>query len=99
MNNADYEKTKKKVKDFYNHYLFLIDEIEKTKINSKVFKSFLANSVILKICELKGNDYKKYKKKLKEDKVYDNILTDTFSRKIKYSFLKISPKIYHKLIK
>ncbi len=94
MNNANYEKTKKKVEDLYNHYLFLVEEINKTEINSKVFKSFLANSVILKICELEKQDYKEYKKKLQEDKVYDNILTDTFSRKIKYLLLKISPKLY-----
>lgn len=99
MNNTDYEKTKKKVKDLYAHYLFLIEEIDKTKIDSKIFKSFIANSAILKICELKGRDYKEYKRKLKKDEVYDNILTDTFSRKVKFWLLKVSPKIYHKLVK
>ncbi len=99
MNITDYEKTKKKVKDLYSHYLFLIEEIDKTKIDSKIFKSFIANSAILKICELKGKDYKEYKRKLKKDKVYDNILTDTFSRKVKFRILKVSPKIYHKLVK
>ena len=99
MNTPSYEWTKTKVKDFYNHYLNLIKEIDKTKIDSKIFKSFIANSTIIKICELKGKDYKEYKKKLKEDNVYDNLLTDSFKRKIKKRLLKISPKMAIKFIK
>ena len=99
MSQKNYEKTKKKVNDFYNHYLFLIKEIDKTNLDSKVFKSFISNSLILKICELEGNDYKEYKRLLKEQKVYDNILEDTFSRKIKKILFKISPKLTSKIIK
>ena len=69
------------------------------EIDSKVFKSFVANSTILKICELKGKEYKEFKKKLKEEKVYDNLLIDTLPRKIKKQFLKISPKLFYKLTK
>ena len=96
MRNQDYEKTKRKAEDFYFHYQFLIKEIEKTKINSTIFKSYLANSLILKITELQKEDYHKYKKKLKEEKVFDNILTDTLPRKIKKVILQISPKIYYR---
>lgn len=99
MSQKNYEKTKKKVKDFYNHYLYLEKEINKTNIDSKVFKSFIANSMILKICELKGKDYKEYKNKLKEHKVFDNILDDTIARKIKKQLFKISPKLTSKLLK
>lgn len=98
MNTTDYKKTKKKVEDFYNHYQYMIKEINKTKLDSKVFKSFISNSLILKVCELKGKDYKKYKKKLIEDKVFDNLLTDTFTRKIKKVLFRISPKMGKKLI-
>lgn len=97
MTNNDYEKVKKKVKDFYNHYLFLMKEIEKVNVNKTIFKSFIANSAILKICELKGKDYKEYKNKLKEDKVIDNILSDTLSRKIKKIIIRISPRLYSKI--
>lgn len=97
MTNKDYEKTKKKVKDFYEHYLYLNEEIEKVKVNKTVFKSFIANSLILKICELNGKDYKEYKNKLKKDKVLDNILSDTLGRKIKKLIIKISPKMYSKI--
>ena len=97
MNNDDYEKTKKKVNDMYNHYLYLIEEINKTTIDSKTFKSFISNSLIIKICSLKGKDYKEYKKRLKDNKVFDNLLTDTATRKIKKCLLKISPKLTIKL--
>ena len=40
MNTPDYEWTKQKVKDFYFHYLFLIDEIKKTPVNRTIFKIF-----------------------------------------------------------
>lgn len=98
MTNENYDWTKKKVEDFFYHYKFLISEINKTKVNSKCFKSFAANSMILKICSLKGKDYKKYKKELKKEKVFDNILTDTTARKIKKVLLQISPKLYYKTL-
>ena len=98
MNTPDYEWTKIKVKDFYCHYLFLINEIEQTNIKQEVFKSYCANSVILEICTLKNPEYREYKKKLKEDKVFDKLLTSTLSRKIKKIMYQISPKITAKII-
>lgn len=97
MNNNDYNKTKKKVNDFYLHYKFLIDEIDKTKLDSLVFKSFISNSMLLKITELRGKDYRLLKKRLNSNKIYDNILADTIFRKVKKVMLKVSPKIYFKL--
>ena len=67
------------------------------KLNKKLFKSFISNSTILKICELKGKDYKEYKNKLKKDKVYDNLLVDSIPRKVKKLLIKISPKIFYKI--
>ena len=99
MSQKDYEKTKKKVNDFYNHYLYLNKEINKTNLDSKMFKSFISNSLILKICELKEKDYKIFKNRLKEDKVLENLLTDSIARKIKKIVFKISPKLGSKLLK
>ena len=99
MNNTNYEWTKKKVSDLYEHYLYLISEIDKTELNKEVFKSFCANNLIIKICELKGKDYRKYRKLLKKNRVYDNLLTDTFPRKIKKLLFIISPKLTVKLLK
>ena len=96
MNNNDYEKTKKKVNDFYVHYKYLVEEIDKTKINSKIFKSFIANSLLIKICELNKEDYKKYLKKIKKDKVIDNLLSDSIPRKLKKILVHISPKLVYK---
>jgi len=96
MNNNDYEKTKKKVNDFYAHYKYLVEEIDKTKINSKIFKSFIANSLLIKICELNKEDYKKYLKKIKKDKVIDNLLSDSIPRKLKKILVHISPKLVYK---
>ena len=45
MTNENYDWTKKKVEDFFYHYKFLISEINKTKVNSKCFKSFAAKVV------------------------------------------------------
>lgn len=99
MTNTNYEKVKKKVTDFYNHYLYLNKEIEEVNVDKTVFKSFIANSLILKICELKGKDYKEYKNKLKKDKVLDNILSDTLGRKTKKVLMNISPKLAIKFIR
>ena len=55
--------------------------------------------MILKMCDLKGKDYKEMKKKLKEDKIYDNMITDSSIRKVKKTMVKISPKISSKIIK
>ena len=94
----DYEKTKKKVSDLYHHYEYLSEEIDKTNLDSKVFKSFIANSLLLKISTLKGKDYLEYKKRIEKDKVIDNILADTNTRKIKKILYHISPKLTNKII-
>ena len=96
MNNNDYTKTKKKVKDIYEHYLYLVKEINKTSLDKTYFMSFISNSIILKITELKGTDYKVALNKLKKDKVFDNLLSDNLGRKIKKVLLKVSPKLYYR---
>ena len=49
-----------------------------------------------KICELNKEDYKKYKKRVKKDKVATDLLTDTLPRKIKKVIVSISPRLYYK---
>jgi glycosyltransferase involved in cell wall biosynthesis len=95
MNTPDYEWTKRKVKDFYNHYLYLSNEIETVNVDKKIFKSFIANSMLMKICELNKDDYKMYLKKLKKENIYDNLLSDTLPRKIKKVLVKVSPRLYY----
>lgn len=99
MNTPDYSWTKRKVKDFLSHYKYLRREISKTKLNNTIFKSYIANSMIMKICELKGDDYKKYKRQLKQEHVYDDLLVTSIGRKIKKQLLKLDPKIYYKFFR
>lgn len=99
MNKKDYEWTKKKVDDFYDHYKFLMSEIKKVKVNKTIFESYCTNSVLLKICELKGKDYRKYKKILRKENVFNYLLNDTVGRKIKKILYIISPKFVSKITK
>ena len=95
MNTPDYEWTKRKVKDFYTHYTYLRKEISKTKLKQDIFKSFIANSMLMKICELKKEEYNEYLKLLKKDKVANDLLSNTIARKIKKLIVKISPRFYY----
>ena len=96
INSNDYNKTLKKVDDFYSNYLNLRKELNKIDGDKNIINSYLANSLILKITELNYKDYRKYLKKLHEDKVFDLILDDTPARKMKKIMLKISPKLYYR---
>lgn len=95
MNTNNYAKTKKKVEDFYNHYQYLITEIDKTNLNSEVFKSFIANSMLLKICELNKKDYEYYLKVLRKEKIFSYLQTNTLKRKIKKVLVMVSPRFYY----
>lgn len=99
MNNTEYEKEIKKSNDVLKHYKNLIKWSQNIEGDLTIYKSFIANSVILKSLNLKEKDYKNYIKKLKEYKVYDNILTNNLKNKIKKILIKISPKLYYKLIR
>lgn len=95
MNSKDSAKELKKAHDIYEHYKYLIKEIDKTSLDSKIFKSFITNSLLLKISKLPKNEYKKYQKEFKKEKVFDNLLADTFPRKIKKMIIKLNPRFYY----
>ena len=69
--------------------------ISNTKLKQDTFKSFIANSMLMKICELKKEEYKEYLKQLRKDKVASDLLTNTTGRKIKKLIVKISPRFYY----
>lgn len=96
MNTSDYSWTQRKVHDFYYHYQYLKKEIEKVKGDTSIFKSYIANSMLKKICELDKKDYQEYKKRIKKDKVEKDLLTNTLPRKIKKVIVSISPKLYYR---
>lgn len=93
MSDSNYMKTRKKAFDVLSQYLDIVD-----KDNNPYYRSFLANSVILKLKDLNKEDYKKYLSEIKKHNVFDNILSDTLVRKIKKILLKISPKLYLKVV-
>ncbi len=96
MSSNNYDKVKKKVDDFYTHYKYLISEISKTKLNKKCFKSFVANSMLIKICDLNKKDYQQYLKILKQEKIFDNLQADTIPRKAKKTIVRFSPRFYYR---
>lgn len=99
MTSTDYKKTIKKFDDAIKGYLFQMKEIDKLDYKeTKIFKSYISNAIIVKLKDLNKLDYVKYLKRLKELKVIDNILTDTLLRKIKYLLIKINPRIALKLL-
>ena len=93
MSDSNYMKTRKKAFDVLSQYLDIVN-----KDSDPYYRSFLANSVILKLKDLNKEDYKKYLSEIKKHKVFDNILSDTLVRKIKKMLLKISPKLYLKVV-
>ena len=99
MTTKDYDKITKKVNDVFNHYISLTNSVKDINVDKRYFNSFLASSLIFKVTELNTKDYRVFKKKLKKEKVFDNLLNDTFKRKVKNCLLKISPKMYYKFIK
>lgn len=98
MNTQTYSWTKRKVHDFYEHYLYLSEAIKTINVDSTIFRSFIANSMIMKICELHGKEYKEYKRKLWKKKIYNELMSNTVSRKIKKILVQCSPKIYYKIM-
>ena len=97
MTNTNYEKTKKKVYDMYEQYMEIKQLVPDAKNNYML--SYMANSVIVKARELNKQDRKEYFKQLKNNHVYNDILTDTFSRKIKKIILLINYNLYLKVVK
>lgn len=99
MNTNNYDKTQKKANDFLKHFKFLKENGSKVPGDLSIYNSFIANSVILKSTTLNKKDYKEYNKKLKKLKAFNMLLDDTLGRKIKKVIIKISPKLYYKLVR
>lgn len=99
MTNNSSERVVKKCNDFLEHFKFLKSESSKFNGDLRIFNSYIANSVILKSTCLEGYDYKCYIKELKRLGTFDMLLSDTFGRKVKKLFIRISPKLYYKLVR
>lgn len=100
INNSDYEKTVKKAFDMLLQY----ENIKSLfNMNSKNYDnyllSYMANCSIVKARALRRKERKKYIKKLKEINVFDDIIINTFSRKLKRILMKINLGLYLRMVK
>jgi glycosyltransferase involved in cell wall biosynthesis len=67
--------------------------------NTKIiFNSYIANAIISKIKTLSGKNLRDYLSEIKSRKVYDLLLCDTFSRRVKKQVIKIIPRLYLNLL-
>ena len=100
---TDKEKNIKKAYDYLLHYDFLYVSVnnseEFNKEIKKLFNSYIANALILKLKTLYDVERKKYFNELKKRKVFDNLRSDTIGRKIKKIMLKLCPNIYLRVAK
>lgn len=91
----------KKMNDILYHFDNLMNLIGKEKTDEqtkKIFKSFLANEIILKAKHLKGSDFNNYIKELKNRNVSKLLLDDTLPRKLKKAVIALNTKLYVKRI-
>ena len=100
INNKNYDKTLKKAYDMLNAYIEL-----KNKFNHKgnnydnYFLSYISNCAVVKARELNKKERKEYIKILKENNVFDDILVNSLSRKIKKVIMRVSLELYLKVAK
>lgn len=96
MHNTNYEVTVRKAFDMLEHFKDIKSNFSLDKKNSCL--SYMANCVIVKAEDLKGKDRKKYISYLKKEKIYKDILTDSFGRKLKSVIIRFSIPLYLSLI-
>lgn len=101
MNDEDYNKTLKKAYDMLELYKDLrTKRINNLKGNKDdYFLSYISNCTIVKAKSLNKKDQKDYLNELKKINVYDDVLVNTISRKIKKLIMKISLSMYLKVAK
>lgn len=96
MNNSNYDKTYKKVYDMFELYKDIKNKVSE---NNSYLLSYMANCAIIKAKELNKKDRKKYLNELKNMNVVNDVISDSFSRKIKKILMKLSLSLYLKVVK
>lgn len=93
--NSNYENKIKRINDMLEQAEFLKTNLTNSDIT---FMSFVTNSLIYNIVNLKKEDYKKYLKVIKDKGYYNYLKNKSPKEKIKKLLLKINPKLYYKTI-
>ncbi len=92
--NKDHKKTIKKVEDIFCHFDNLYKKVNSDKLlvqdDKRLFNSYIANAVILSYKKLAREDKKRFKKQLSNRSIGDLLLGDTFLRKAKKLFYKLT---------
>lgn len=102
MNNNDYKKTVKKAFDMIEQYktmrLFAKNINRKNNLDD-YFLSYISNSVIVKVRELKKDEKKVYINELKKLNVFDGVLVNTRIRRFKKYLMKHNLNLYLKVVR
>lgn len=102
MNNNDYKKTVKKAFDMLEQYktmrLFAKNINRKNNLDD-YFLSYISNSVIVKVRELKKDEKKVYINELKKLNVFDGVLVNTRIRRFKKYLMKHNLNLYLKVVR
>ncbi len=102
MHSNTYEKTKRKVDDFFTHYKWLkqqINDEKYDKYDKSYFLSYISNCAIIKLRELTKEDRKKYYQIIKENNGINDIKDDSLIRKIKKILIKTNLNLYLKIVR
>ena len=94
MNQTEYKKIQKRVNDFKEQYLNLIDKIPANTKSNKLIISFLSEALIYKGRELKENDRDKFIIFLKEKKVINYIYASNLKKALMKIYLKVNLKTH-----
>lgn len=90
--NNDYKKTIKKAEDIFVHSKNNKQKVQKEELSEKskkLYYSYMANAILLKYNSLFGKEKESYRKKIKKEKIVEDLLTDTKKRKLKKIIWKI----------
>lgn len=96
VRDSNYQSIKAKAYDVLYHYDFLFTEVSKLNINKKtkrIFFSYIANAVLLKVEVLNASDKKDYLKEVKKRNIINHLLEDSLKRKYKKLILKLKYRL------
>ena len=101
MTTNSLDKLQKKNDDMLAHYDYLLACISKEKILTKtsirLFKSYISNALISRCSLLSKDMLEDYITKLKQKRIYQNLLVDTLPRRMKKLLFRFFPMFYVKL--
>lgn len=96
----DYEKTKKRIQDVFEHYDRMIQTIKDDSISKEAkrnTKIYYTNAILLKLNELKKEDQKDFIKEIKKRNMIKNLKANNVKQLLKKLLLHINIRFYLKL--